>query len=1349
MSNGFSRPLLIGVGGFLGAGKTTSIVRVARRLRAAGRRVAIITNDQASGLVDTAAVRAALGDAKDIGGASVSEIAGGCFCCRFDDLASTLRRIVDSVNPDVIFAEAVGSCTDLAATVYQPLAQLELAPVRLGPLTVVVDAVRARTLLQSAQMPGLPATVSYLYDRQLAEADVLLLNKTDLLSEEDAAALRASLSAQYPGIPVLPVTALADEGMEAWLALLRDTQHAGERVLDLDYDRYADAEAALGWLNLEGTLPLPTGNGTSAAWSRTFLETVASRARAADAEVAHVKLRLDTAGGTCAANLVGSALAPYVAANGEVRGTAHLVLNARVAVAPNVLQGWVEDALEQAGRTTGAYAETRRVQCFAPARPVPAYRLAPPATSTLEGGDAGMNGAPHRGQDQVQSGQTGRAHHGLALASAAPQATGEIPGAAMGTRAAVADSVRTDSAPVGQGQPGARSGALAAATPPVSRPRQSWRRWQQRTFSGESLRTVALPLGGIGTGTVSLGGRGNLQDWEIFNRPAKGKFLPYTFFAIWAQPEGGESISRVLERQLMPPYAVSHGIPPSQMGGLPRLQEARFTGAYPFGRIAFEDPNLPLEVELEAFNPMEPLDADLSGLPVAVFTWRLRNPGDRPVQATVAFSLCNAVGYDGQATFGNRPTGPFFGGNVNRWTDEGDARGISMTGGNAGTDAPGTGSMAVATPWTDTTFSEHWERAGWFDSLQSFWDDFRADGRLPDVSTAEPTPNGLTDIGTLGLRATIPPGGEVRLPFVLAWHFPNLTNYWNRNSPVHGAHVGNWYTSQHPDAWAVARDAVARLDELEARTRDFQEALFDSTLPPVVLDALSSQMSIIRTTTCLRTEDGAFHAFEGCNDNAGCCPMDCTHVWNYEQALAYLYPSLERTMRETDFQVNTRPNGRMSFRTWLPASSGELWDYKPAADGQMGCVLKLYREWQLSGDTEWLRGLWPQAKRAIEWAWEPGSWDADGDGVMEGEQHNTYDIEFFGPNSMMGSLYLGALKAGALMAEAVGDAEMAARCRQTYESGQKNYDALLWNGEYYEQRVEVRTIHQDGQSREDWHPSPIKPGESEPRYQYGAGCLSDQLLGQWFCLVAGLGHVLPPDRVRAALEAVYRHNWRAGLDNHESCQRTYALNDEAGLLLCSWPRGGRPAYPFPYADEVWTGIEYQVAAHLIYEGMVDEGLRIVEGVRARHDGVRRNPWDEFECGHHYARAMASWSLLPALSGYDYSAIEARLRFAPRLAGRNGEFRCFFTTGEAWGTYSRRQQRGQEVHTVKVQAGQLSLQTLDLLPLRHPDGTPRASIGRSNQPLRRQQSVDGTVRLAFAEQPILLRAGDQLTIRWPE
>ncbi len=825
-----------------------------------------------------------------------------------------------------------------------------------------------------------------------------------------------------------------------------------------------------------------------------------------------------------------------------------------------------------------------------------------------------------------------------------------------------------------------------------------------RTFTGPALGEIAFPLGGIGTGTVSLGGRGQLVDWEIFNRPGKGVVLPYSFFALWARAEGEAPVARVLEARLQPPYRGGFGLPTATVSGLPRLREATFSGSYPFARVAFRDERLPVTVSLEAFNPFIPLNDRDSGLPVALFLWTLENQREVPVEATLAASLLNAAGYDGQAALQNRRH-PLFGQNLNEWVAQpvGPATlmGLRMTTRKYEATDARFGSLALATPWPHVTGKLRWERAGWWDDVQSFWDDFAADGRLEGPAEPEPSPDGETDVGTLGLVVRLEPGQRVTLPVVLAWHFPNLYNYWNREEAVRGKRLGNWYATQWPDAWAVATYVAEHLERLERETRLFHETLTTSTVPAVVLDAVSSQASIMRTTTCLRTEDGRFHAFEGCHDRAGCCPMNCTHVWNYEQAVAFLFPQLERTMRETDFGHNTLPTGHMAFRTLLPLV-GATWQFHPAADGQMGCVLKLYREWKLSGDTEFLRRLWPAARRALEFAWR--HWDPDRDGVMEGQQHNTYDIEFYGPNPMTGAFYLGALRAAEEMARALGEEELAATYRAVFEKGWRRLDRELWNGEYYVQ----------------------DPGEqASQRYQFGPGCLSDQLLGQWFAAVVGLGYLLPPERVRAALTAIFRYNWRPSLEEHASCQRTYALNDEAGLLLCTWPRGGRPPYPFPYADEVWTGIEYQVAAHLIYEGLVDEGLAIVKSVRDRYDGVKRNPWDEVECGHHYARAMSSWSLLLALSGFAYDGPAQAMGFAPRLAaaggglapdGSGGEaaaldaggsgagagqpgsgaFASFWSTGSAWGLYRQEsldaaggRSRGLQV-SLEVRYGQLEL-----------------------------------------------------------
>jgi hypothetical protein len=426
-------------------------------------------------------------------------------------------------------------------------------------------------------------------------------------------------------------------------------------------------------------------------------------------------------------------------------------------------------------------------------------------------------------------------------------------------------------------------------------------------------------------------------------------------------------------------------------------------------------------------------------------------------------------------------------------------------------------------------------------------------------------------------------------------------------------------------------------------------------------------------------------------------------------------------MRETDFLNNVKPNGEMVFRTSLPLGSGVLWDFRPAADGQLGRIINLYRDWQISADLEFLRKLWPQAKKALEFTWQ--SWDADKDGIIEGEQHNTYDIEFYGPNSMIGAFYLGALEAGARMAEALGDKDAAVTYRAILEKGKKKYDELLWNGEYYVQKYEK---------------------VMEKKYQYGEGCLSDQLLGQWLSMVAGLGRLLPQERIQKTLASIFRYNFMEDFRNYSNCQRTYALNDEKGLLLCSWPRGGRPPLPFVYSDEVWTGIEYHVASHLIYEGLIDEGLTIVRAVRERYDGLRRNPWDEVECGHHYARAMSSWGILLALSGYAYCGPEMRLGFEPKVYAE--DFRTFWTTGSAWGGFFQKTDKGPgEKVGLQVAGGELKVREFHFaLPAslfeKKVAAIKASAAGRPFKPLFIQERNRITVKW---DKPIIVKAGEEL------
>jgi non-lysosomal glucosylceramidase len=772
-------------------------------------------------------------------------------------------------------------------------------------------------------------------------------------------------------------------------------------------------------------------------------------------------------------------------------------------------------------------------------------------------------------------------------------------------------------------------------------------RREQRVFTGQNLKEIAFPLGGIGTGTISLGGRGDLRDWEIFNHPDKGRKPPYTFVGIWAKKAGGKPVGRLLESQLQPSFIVGGGMPPDQMCGVPRLRNAKFKGEYPLARIDFEDKHLPVKVSLEAFNPFIPLNEKDSGLPVAILRYTVTNETSENVDCSIVFNLNNPAVVDQSG--------------VNEYIDEKSFRGFKMSSNKPKPDEATFGSVALVTTCPDVDVIPNWQSAGWWDAMRLVWYDFITDGRLTEGESRSVS-DGPNAIGAICARVSLKPGESKDITFMLTWYFPNRVGDGHTEGTLH-----NWYYTQFANAWDVARYVNRHLSRLEKETRMFHDALFSSSLPETVLDAASANMSIIRTNTCFRTDDGRFFAYEGCGDTGGCCPMNCTHVWNYEQALAHLFPAMERTMRLTDFTTNVDTNGRMAFRTTLPLGR-PLWNFRGAADGQMGCIMKYYREWQMSGDHKFLEDLYPNAKKALEFAWT--EWDKDRDGMMEAIQHNTYDIEFLGPNTMMGTLYLGALKAMALIAAELGHAEDAKQYKDMYDKGRVNYDKTLWNGEFYVQKYEPKDA---------------------PKYQFGEGCLSDQMLGQWFAHVVDLGYVLLEPHVKKTMESVFKYNWLSDLSEHHNCQRTYALNDDAGLILCSWPNGGMPALPFVYSDEVWTGIEYQVAANLIYEDMLEEGLAIVKGVRDRHDGYKRNPWNEFECGHHYARALSSWSLILALTGFRYSAPEARIGFSPKVNGQ--DFKTFFSTGSAWGQYSQKLD-GKALHAeLDVLYGELPVKTL--------------------------------------------------------
>jgi non-lysosomal glucosylceramidase len=873
--------------------------------------------------------------------------------------------------------------------------------------------------------------------------------------------------------------------------------------------------------------------------------------------------------------------------------------------------------------------------------------------------------------------------------------------------------------PAPQAVPAAAQSANGPALPPVAFP---------RIFTGRQLSQIAFPLGGVAAGSISLGGRGQLRDWEIFNRPDQGRSLSYAFPALFVD-DGRTKIARVLEARLLPPFTGQDGLGARNAPGLTRLAAARFIGEYPLARIEFEDSSLPVHIALEAFSPFIPHEEDESGLPVAILRYRVRNAGPRPASVSIAWSLENPVMPEQNAA-------RFDATRVNEFRTEGRLAGLFMSNPAVAAEDPMYGSFALGLLDAADGEISHlagWPKGKWWDAPLLFWDDFSSDGRLG------PEAGPHNAIGALCLGRQIAPGAEREYMFLLAWHFPNRTPArcgWTAPKGDENTVIGNWYSTRFADAWTAASYAARNLEPLERKTRQFAAAIRESTIPAALKDAASANLSTLASTTCFRTADGKFRGFEGSDDHRGCCFGNCTHVWNYEAATAHLFPSFSRALREAAFGYSMDDQGAIHFRTMLP--EGKERSGFAAADGQMGQIVHAYLDWKLSGDREWLERMAPRVRKALEFSWIPGGWDADRDGVLEGVQHNTYDVEFYGPNPQCGIYYLAALRAGEEISTAVGDTQAAAEYRRLWQQGARWIDANLFNGEYYVQQVR-------GLKRDQIAPvlrGPMGSDDTEaPQYQAGAGCLADQLIGQYLADAAGLGPLLDAAHLRKTLESIYRYNFKHNMLQHDSVQRVYVLNDEAGLVVCDYGKGARPRIPFPYYAEAWTGMEYSSGALMIFAGLVREGVECFEAARRRFDGERRNPWDEPECGHHYARAMSAWSGLLAYSGFRYDGARQTVTMAPAVsaAATAADFYCFWATATGWGVFARRESAGRTAFGLRVDHGVLPARNFEL----NARGTKtQATLGAAAL----KHSLEAGARVVVhLDQPVTLTEGQELQV----
>lgn len=735
-----------------------------------------------------------------------------------------------------------------------------------------------------------------------------------------------------------------------------------------------------------------------------------------------------------------------------------------------------------------------------------------------------------------------------------------------------------------------------------------------KTYEGEFLRRVKMPIGGIGTGTISIAGNGGLVDWQIFNTPAIGNTPTAngvsSGFLIRMETADGKVSARLLEGPIDTEHydgAEGCNIPNH---AFPRFRGCAFKAAYPFAQVELKDPSIPVTARLEAMNPFVANDSAASGIPAVLLRWNVRNVTANPLKVSVMGMLVNPTG--------GMPFEDTDGKSVDVMdVDSEELTGVGIFADGRDVCANTCGQVVMTVPRSAGVVSQasRISDSGWKVRFDRSWKQFVATGRADDLCDHEEKERFLP-MGMVAVQIELQPNEAKDFPFIIAWRYPHRP-CWSgqgyRDTPVRGLFnpkrdVGNFYAKRYRIAMQAADAMWKGLPDMEAKTVAFVGKVLSMKAPVVVKEAALFNLSTLRSETCFRTADGHFYGWEGIFETGGSCFGSCTHVWGYEHALIDLWPNIAKDMTEQQFGPQMKDSGEMSFRVGLPLAVNAQ-AVHPAADGQMQCIIKAYENWKKTKDDAWMKKLYPRIRCALEFCWTkegPWKWDADCDGVMEGCQHNTMDVNYYGPNPQMEFLYLAALKAMAAMANAADDAAFAKKCRGLYARGSEWTEANLFNGEWYEHKV---------------------AGEHD--YQLAAGCLIDQLVGDYAARHVGLGAVADERNSSKTLDTILAKNASANVGATYNCGRDYAFPEEPSLKMAWYPDGRMPKKPFPYYSENMTGFEYVVAASLAQRGRFAEAEKVVKDIRDRYDGRKRNPFDEAECGHHYVRALAAWSVLKA------------------------------------------------------------------------------------------------------------------------
>ncbi|RYG37142.1 hypothetical protein EON81_07545 [bacterium] len=820
-------------------------------------------------------------------------------------------------------------------------------------------------------------------------------------------------------------------------------------------------------------------------------------------------------------------------------------------------------------------------------------------------------------------------------------------------------------------------------------------RGEPEVFRGDELRYIGMPVGGICCGQLYLGGDGRLWLWDIFKSNVSRTSYDSSFdrieqcgHYIKPVPQGGEYTPENGTRidQGFRLTVESEGSRIHRNLDRDGFPDVEFRGEYPMGRVAYKDATLPVSVTLEAFSPFIPLDADDSGLPVTIMAFTLRNDSKETAEVTLEGWLQNAV-CPGEADADRK----------NALVHEEGLATLLLSAGEAFRDRPGFGTMTL--------------------SVRLF-------NGLNLVEDAEK--------GELGVRLELPAGETRILEFLIAWYFPHYPSGGEMGAIEGFTDLRRYYAKRFDDALAVARYAHSDFEHLTSATRLWNRTWHDSTLPHWFLDRTFIPTACLATQTSHRFDNGRFWGWEGVD----CCPGTCQHVWNYAQAMARIFPEIERDLRQrVDFGLALHPNGSTGHRAECGPST--------FTDGHAGTILRAYREHTLSADRGFLTRIWPGVRSAVEFLIRQ---DEGGKGILEGEQENTLDAAWYGPMAWVSSLYLAALRCGAAMAEEMGDERFASECRDIADRGREALVRRLYNGEYF--------VH-------------LPPDFTH--INSNKGCHIDQVLGQSWAWQVGIERVVPQRETISALRALWKYNFAPDAGGYAiehtaiKGHRIYAERGEAGLVMTTWPKGSaenavpgmeklvetfdRYLGPGGYFDECMTGFEYQAAAHMIYEGvpgsdLVQNGLAVVRAIHDRYAPDKRNPYNEIECSDHYARAMAAYGVFLAVCGFRYHGPKGEIAFAPRITPE--EFRAPFTVAEGWGTYAQARTASSFTASLALRSGQLRLTSLRFELADGHEGS-SISVKLARKAIDSQTFQKGSRIEVLFDAPLSIQAGEDVRV----